>query len=191
MNKRIKKIQSIGVRGVYIFTKAKIETAEQWALHDKIKTLRNLGKDYMSLVRELNRICKTEITVVENIVPTVGRALLANNLTNVSPTDDPRINFTSLGTGDTAVSNSDTQLITETFRKATASATNADNVAFVTAFYDATEVTGTFKEAGLHSNGTASANSGVLFSRVLLNAPTGIVKSSTETLTIDYTLTIS
>lgn len=191
MSKQIKEQQNIGIKGIYTFTKAKIETPLQWYLHDEIKSLRNIGKEYMHLVRVLNGICKTEVLVVENIVPTVGRALLANNLTSNSPTDAPRINFTALGTDDTAVSNSDTTLNTETFRKATASATNADNVAFVTAFYDATEVTGTFKEAGLFSNGTASADSGVLFSRVLLSAPTGIVKSSTETLTIDYNLTIT
>ena len=183
--------QKVGIKGVYTFTKAKIETAEQWALHDKIKALKNAGKGYMHLVRDLNDMCKIEITVVDNIVPTVGRAMLADNLTNSSPTDAPRINYTALGSGDTAVSNSDVQLVTEVFRKTTASGTNADNVAYVTAFYDATETTGTYKEAGLFSNGTASADSGVLFSRVLLSAPTGIVKSSTETLTIDYTLTIS
>ena len=188
---KIKKQQNFGIKGVYKITKAKIETTEQWALHDKIKALRNLGKEYMHLVRELNQMCKTEITVVENIVPTVGRALLADNLANTSPTDDPRINFTALGSLDTAVSNADTTLATEVFRKTTASGTNADNVAFITAFYDATETTGTYKEAGLFCNGTASVDSGVLFSRVLLNPTSGIVKSSTETLTIDYTITIT
>ena len=179
------------MKGIYTFTKAKLETKEQWDLHKKIKALENAGKEYMHLVRKLNEICKTEITVVENIIPTVGRAMLANNLTNTSPTDTPRINYTALGTTDAAVSNADTVLDTETFRKTTASSTNADNVAFVTAFYDATEVTGTFKEAGLFVNGSASVDTGVLFSRVLLNPTAGIVKSSTETLTIDYTITIS
>ncbi len=191
MSKQIKEKQKVGVKGIYTFTKAKIETLEQWKLHDKIKALKNVGKEYMHLVRKLNEICKTEITVVENIIPTVGRAMLANNITSSSPTDTPRINYTALGTGDTAVSNSDTTLVTETYRKSTASATNADNIGYVTAFYDATEVTGTFKEAGLFSNGTASTDSGVLFSRVLLNPSSGIVKSNTETLTIDYTLTIT
>lgn len=127
----------------------------------------------------------------KNIIPTVGRALIANNLAISSADDDPFLNYTALGTGDTAPANGDTQLVTETFRKLTASGTNSNNIAYITAFYTAAEVTGTFKEAALFANGTASADSGILFSRVLLNPTSGITKSGTETLTIDYTLTIS
>ena len=126
----------------------------------------------------------------DNIIPTVGRTLLANNLTNSSPDNDPRINYTALGTGSTAVANTDTTLDTETYRTTTASSTNSNNVAYVTAFYTATECNGTYKEAGLFCNGTGAADSGVLFSRVLLNAPSGIAKTVTETLTVDYTITI-
>jgi len=81
-------------------------------------------------------------------------------------------------------------LDTETYRTTTASSTNSNNVAYVTAFYTATECNGTYKEAGLFCNGTGAADSGVLFSRVLLNAPSGIAKTVTETLTVDYTITI-
>lgn len=124
----------------------------------------------------------------ENLIPTAGRAALANNLTNATPTVTPlRINFTSLGTGITAPANGDTQLQTEVFRKSTASHTNSNNVAFVTAFYTAPEVTGTFREAGLHIAATITPNSGTLFSRVAIN----ITKTATETLTIDYTITIN
>ncbi len=127
----------------------------------------------------------------KNIIPTVGRTVLANNLAVSSADDDPFINYTALGTGDTAVANGDTTLVTETYRKTTASGTNANNIAYITAFYTAAEVNGTFKEAGLFINGTGSADSGQLFSRVLLNPASGIAKSVTETLTIDYILTIS
>lgn len=128
---------------------------------------------------------------IKNLIPTVGRAVIANNLTASSPTYSPRINYTALGTGTASPANSDTTLATEVYRKATASATNSANVAYVTAFYTAVETTGTYKEAGLFIGATGTANSGALFSRVLLNAPSGITKSGTETLTIDYTLTIS
>ena len=127
----------------------------------------------------------------ENIIPTVGRTMIANNLTASSPDDVLRINYTALGTGSTAVANGDTTLVTETYRTTTGSSTNANNIAYVTAFYTAAEDSGTYKEAGLFCDATASANNGILFSRVLLNAPSGITKTVTETLTIDYTITIS
>ena len=129
-----------------------------------------------------------KIYIVHNIIPTVGRAVLANQLTNAIPTPtSPRITFSALGTGVTAPSNSDTQLQTETFRKAIASETNSNNVAYATAFYTAAEVSGTFTEAGLFIAGSIAFNTGTLFSRVAIS----ITKTLTETLTIDYTVTIT
>lgn len=183
--------QTIKMKGVYKITKAKLEISEHWRLHNEIENLMKNGGNYLPLVKQLNEMCRTEVMEFENIIPTVGRTLLANNLTATSPTNNPRINYTALGTGTTTPANGNTQLATETYRKQVSSETNADNVAYVTAFYTATEVTGTFYEHGLFCNGSASANSGVLFSRVLLNAPTGITKSATESLTIDYTITLS
>ena len=123
----------------------------------------------------------------ENLIPTVGRAAIASHLTNVAPTPTTlRANFTALGTGVTAPANGDTQLQTETFRKAIASETNSNNIAYMTAFYTAAEVSGTFFEAGIFIAGTVTVNTGTLFSRVAIN----ITKSLTETLTIDYTITI-
>ena len=185
------KDEGIKLKGIYTFTKAKLETKEQFQLHKRIKQAIKSGKGYMQMVRKLNQMCKTEVLVVQNIIPTVGRTMIANNLTASSPTDTMNINYTAVGTGNTAVANGDTTLATESYRKTTASSTNANNVAYVTAFYDATEVTGTFKEAGLFSNASSTTDSGVLFSRVLLNGGAGIVKSGTETLTIDTTITIS
>jgi len=184
------KKENLKLKGIYKITKAKIESPAQWDLHNKIQDFIKSGKEYISLVRKLNKMCKTEIFVYENIIPTCGRALLANNLTSSSPDNDPKINYTALGTSDTAVANSDVKLVTETYRKETASATNADNIAYITSFYTATETNGTFKESGLFSDGSVSADSGVLFSRVLLNGGTGITKSATESLTIDYNIEI-
>lgn len=126
--------------------------------------------------------------VYKNLIPTAGRAAIASWLTNVSPTPASmlRVNYTSLGTGVTAPANGDTTLQTETYRKAIASATSAANIAYMTAFYTAPEVSGTFFEAGLHIAGTGTVNTGTLFSRVAIN----ITKTTSETLTIDYTVTI-
>lgn len=123
-----------------------------------------------------------------NLLPTVGRTAVANHLTSSSPSPaDLRINYVALGTGVTAPANGDTILQTEVYRNAVASETNANNIAYITGFFSATETTGTYREAGLFINGTASANSGTLLSRVAIN----ITKSNTETLTLDWSLTIS
>ena len=127
----------------------------------------------------------------KNLIPLVARVMIANNLGSVTPNNDMAINYSSLGTGTTAPSSSDTKLVTETHRKQIASLTNLSNSVFASAFYQATEVTGTFYEAGLFCDGTALTDSGILFSRVLLNSPTGITKSETETLTIDYEVQIN
>lgn len=122
-----------------------------------------------------------------NIVPTVGRTMLANNLTSASPTNTPLINYVGLGTGTNTPANGDTTLQTETYRNAVASRTNSSNIAYVTGFFSAVETSGTFREAGIFSNASGTANSGILVSRVAIN----VTKSTSETLTIDWTLTIS
>ncbi len=124
---------------------------------------------------------------VENLVPTVARTMIANNLTNVSPTNVMRITHCALGSNATAASNSDTQLGTETYRNAIASITNANNIGYATGFFTATETSGTYQEVGIFSNGTGSANSGILISHVI----TTITKTTSQTLTIDWSLTFS
>lgn len=214
--------EKVGLKGVYRFTRAKLETPEHFALNDKITGLRqqmvsldteiskiplygffaffkknkrlqlaNKFNEVQSLfnffVRELNNSCKTTVEIYENIVPTVGRTMLANNLTNVSPTNVPRIKYAEVGSGTNTPANGDTAMQTSVYRNVIASITNAANIAYATAFFNATETTGTYREAGIFCDGTASAGTGVLLSRVAIN----VTKTSSETLTIDWALTIS
>lgn len=123
----------------------------------------------------------------KNLVPTAGRTMIANNLTSASPTNVMKITHAALGSNVAAPANADTQLGTETYRNAIASLTNASNIAYATAFYTAIETSGTYREAGIVSNGTGSANTGVLVSHVAIN----ITKSTSETLTLDWSFTIS
>jgi len=190
-NIKSKHTEPVCIQGVYKFTKAKIETLEQQKLQDKIIFLRNKGCDFIHLVRKLNKICKTEVLEFENIIPTCGRKLIANNLTASSPDNTMLVDYIALGTGNTAVANGDTTLETEVYRNTTASHTNADNIAYVTGFYSATECNGTYTEAGIFCDATGAADSGILLSHVLLNSGTGIAKSNVETLTIDWSLTLS
>lgn len=123
----------------------------------------------------------------KNLVPTVARTMIANNLTAASPTHVMLIKHCALGTSATAPANADTQLGTETYRNAIASVTNSNNIAYATGFFSAAEVSGTFAEAGIFADSTGTANSGVLVSHVALS----VTKSTSETLTLDWTLTIS
>lgn len=122
-----------------------------------------------------------------NIVPTTGRELIANNLTAASPTNAPRVTHVALGSGTNTPANGDTTLQTEVYRNAAASRTNVSNVAYITGFFSAVETTGTYREVGVFCNGTGTVDTGVLLSRVAVN----ITKTSSETLTLDWTLTIS
>jgi len=186
------KKQDVGFKGIYKFSLARLESKKQWDLHQQIERLIKLGQPFMHLVRQLNDICKVEELVAENLIPTVGRAAIANWLTNASPSPaSMRLNYTSLGTGTNAPANGDTQLQTETYRKAISSETNSNNIAYATAFYTASEYPPSgsvnIKEAGIFMNATGTANSGTLFSRIAVN----ITKDTVTTLTIDYTVTLT
>lgn len=180
--------EGTSMKGVYTFTRAFLETKEQVKLDAQIRKFREQGRNVAPLVRKLNSICRTEKFVVENLLPTVGRTAIAQHLTNVSPTPAALVvNYVALGTGTNSPANADTTLQTEVFRNAVASRTNANNIGYITGFYASTDTNGTYREVGLFINGTGSANTGTLFSRVAVN----ITKTSVQTLTVDYTITIS
>ncbi len=123
-----------------------------------------------------------------NLVTSAAKALIAEflgsstpSVTSISP------NFCAVGSGTNAPSLSDTTLQTEMARTVVASKSFSGAVAYLTGFFGATDVSGTIKEVGLLMNATASSPSGTLFNRVAIN----VTKSLTETLTIDFTITIS
>ena len=136
----------------------------------------------------LENVNTGEIRTVKkkNLIPTVGRAFIASRLAQVGTPQDIRITHSAVGSGTNAAANGDTQLQNETFRKAIASASSSNEVAYFTAFYTAAEAVGTINEIGVFMNGTGTANSGTLFSRATLS----VTKSAVETLTIDYTITL-
>ena len=189
--KNISKKEDLKLTGKYKFTVAKLEILEHFALNKKINMLREKGKEYISLVRKLNEICQTRIYESKNIIPTVGRSLIADNLANSSPTNTMKINYSAIGFSTTAVANSDLILVNEQYRRVIASTTSSDNIVYISSFYGVGEAVGTYYEHGLFSDATGVADSGILFSRVLLNTGSGIIIGATETLTIDYQLIIS
>lgn len=180
--------ESSVLKGVYTITRAKLKTARDFALDAKIRSERAAGRNVENLIRLLNSTCEVEVMVVENIIPTVARTAIANALTDASPSPSSLlINYIALGSGTNSPANGDTTLQTEVYRNAIASLTNSSNIAYATGFFTSTETTGTYREVGLFIHGTSSADSGTMLSRAAIN----VTKSGTETLTIDYTITIS
>ena len=126
-----------------------------------------------------------------NVVPTVAHAAIAAQLGGVG-TYPAQITYAAVGTSATAPAAGDTKLGTELYRKAIAGASNVSNVLTVDAFYDETEANDTLNEAGIFGDGSASqatgtADSGILYSHVAISE----TKTSSETLTITWTLTIT
>jgi hypothetical protein len=123
-----------------------------------------------------------------NLVVTVGRNVLARLLTG-DVTYSGQINYGALGSSSTAVANSDTQLGTEVYRKLYAShTTDGNNVAYIDFFYSATDTNGTYNEFGNVIDGTASANTGRLFSHILTG---GWVKTNVQSMFVSCQYTIS
>ena len=198
-NKKITvKEKKIGLSEVYKIVKRKLETPEQWALNNEISRLQKMSaiigqpiEGLKEMIAKLNAI--TEIVSIKeysNLVPTAGLEAISDHLANNSPTPSTlKINNVALGTGTTAPAAGDTTLETEVYRNNVASSTNSGAIAYVSGFFSATEDDDTYREVGLFINGDGTGNpdTGTLFSRSAIN----ITKSNTETLTIDYTLTLT
>ena len=128
----------------------------------------------------------------ENLVVNSGFDILLKNLAGTqSVVETLEIQRLAVGTGSNAVSASDTQLQTEIDRNAVTSFTVTTNTITARVDFSASESVGTLTELGVFVNTTATdtADSGVLFSRVLLDSAYG--KASTKTLTVEWQLTIS
>ena len=142
---------------------------------------------YKSMVRELSRLFKVREYAVENIIVTVGRAVLAQRLAN-DTTYTGIINYGALGSDNTTPVNGNTTLGTEVFRKVTASTSDTDNIAFIDFFYSKADTNGTYEEFGTFIDGTASADTGQMFTHALTGS---WVKTASESMTVavQYTIT--
>lgn len=150
------------------------------------KILHNLWEEYRYFIDYLNRFFKTQEFLLHNITTTIGRNVLARRLSG-NTTYTGIVNYTALGTNNTAPAITDTQLGTETYRKALSSGTYSNNIAYLETFYTAAEVSGTFEEYGMFIDGNAAANSGQIFNRFIQT----ITKSVVETMNVQSTVTFS
>lgn len=143
-------------------------------------------KAYTSLLGRMQKF-KTNEVVVENLITTVGRSVLAQRLANTT-TYTGIINYGALGSSSTAVANGDTQCGTEVYRKVVASSSYTTNVAFIDFFYGKADTNGTYQEFGSFIDGTGSANTGQMFTHALTG---GWVKTSSESMTVSCQYTIT
>lgn len=125
--------------------------------------------------------------VYENLVPATGLALIASLLGTTTIANAGKVTHCAVGTGTNVPASGDTTLQTETYRNAIASLNAVGAVVYATGFFSAPETSGTFREAGIFINGTGTVNSGTLLSRVAIN----ITKTTSQTLTLDWTLTLT
>lgn len=197
MNKEIKVKQGAGLRGHY--------HAE---VHEAITVFKNpikslavkvinwfLARDIRIFENYLERCTKGRLLRTydyDNLIPSVGLAAFAAQMSGQNSTDIGDNLYIAVGSNATAPASGDTQLGTETARKAVPSKVFSGAVATLAAFFAAGEATGTHREFGLFGNGnaataSATANTGTLFSHVATNTTVG----ATETLTITFELTFS
>jgi hypothetical protein len=98
------------------------------------------------------------------------------------------INRMALGTGSPTPATSDTQLATEVYRNVTASGSASSNVAYLTGYFTETECSGTYTEFGNFIDGTATANSGKLWSHI---ASISWAKNSSTCLVVSCQYTVT
>jgi len=180
---------NLKIKGEATISVCDVSSPEALELQNKIS--KASGSEYHKLVGELHsKFLKKQVTI-KNLCPTIGRTVIAARLAGTF-TYTLKINYCALGTDDTAAANENTKLGAEVFRKLVSSSTYDANVAYFSTFFTATETTGTYKEIGHFIDGTGAADSGQLFSRITGSetAELPLTKSATESLTIDYKVTI-
>ena len=127
----------------------------------------------------------------KNLVVNTGLSLVAQLLMDSGEFTSPKINYCAVGTGSTVPASGDTQLETEIGRKLFTAQSVQGNSILLSVYFTKLEAVGTLAEIGLFFNGEGTADSGILFSRIAGGTELPITKNDTETLTIDYKLTIN
>jgi hypothetical protein len=179
--------QDVSIKANFDFFNLRGDIDEHHPALNVIRDALRTGKTHVLALLEADGIIERH-KADHNIVVTMGRNVLARLLAG-DTTYSGQINYGALGSSSTAVSNADTQLGTEVYRKLFAShTTDGNNVAYVDFFYAATDTNGTYNEFGNVIDGTASANTGRLFSHILTG---GWTKSNVQSMFVSAQYTIS
>lgn len=180
-----------GISGVATFTNFLIEDLEYASELDRLLqeyTYKNVDpKHYQEMVAELNRLCSKRELVVKNRVVLTGRAVLARLLAGDN-TYSGEINYGALGTGSTAISDSDSVLDTEVKRKQPASLIRTNDQIICDFYYSKADTNGTYQEFGMFIDGTSVVDTGQLYNRLLTG---GWVKTSLESMTVSVQINLN
>lgn len=175
-----------------------LETKNKKVSPQNIKTVVEILKDKSGVLRdEISRIVSSytwhllsrcRIIEAHNKIPNVLRYELAKKIAGITVTPTFVANYLAVWSGVVAVSDTDTQLWTELVRWLFTQRTADLNTAYLDKFFSSTEVGGlTINEVGTFVDGTGTANSGYLLSRILTN----ITLSANETLTVNVSISLT
>jgi hypothetical protein len=124
---------------------------------------------------------------VDNLVVSVAKNGFAKLIAGESGFTG-EINYLAVGTGADTPAANETQLVSELARTAIVGGTlsRTNNVVSMEFYFAPTEANGNIKEVGAFIDATATANSGIMFDRALLD----VTKTVTNSLTLIFTATV-
>lgn len=178
----------LGIRGIITFTNFVLSTDRARAIDEYLRITPNMDKrEYDLWIGELRRSCTIRELVVHNQVVLAARSEMAKRLIGTQVYTGT-VNYGAIGTGGTLVTDADTTLDTEAARVMIATKTQTDDEVSLDFYFNKASANGTFEEFGLFIDGTASADSGLMFNRALTG---GWVKSSLEAMTVSIQINLN
>lgn len=122
-----------------------------------------------------------------NLVPSILRNSFATLISGTTVTPTFKANYIALGDDSAAPANTDTKLWNETIRRLFTDRRAIDNIAYLDKNFGSVEVWGnTYNEIWVFVDGTSTADTGYLLSRININQ----TMQALENLTINVTITI-
>ncbi len=155
---------------------------------DQERLIKRLFESGLS-AEKISAIVPAERIVVSNLVMTLGRQLIFKLLDGVNANINQGLKYLAIGTGTAAPAINQSQLANENFRKLITSFSFDGTTIYCDTFISADEANFTWQEVGMFGNYTAEsgADTGEMFSRALLNQ----TKTSTQTKTVSWQITLS
>jgi len=178
-----------GMKGTIKIKTLLIESERAIAINNFLEKVHNIPRAvYETLVKELESICTiTNERILYNRVVLTGRSIIAQRLGG-DTTYTGIINYGALGSSSTAVSDGQSTLVTEVFRKSYASRTVSGDQVNIDFYYSKGDTNGTYQEFGSFIDATATVDTGQMFNRVLTG---GWTKSSLEAMTVSLQVNVN
>lgn len=144
-------------------------------------------ESFEGYIAELRALCAIRTVVKKNRVVLVSRNEMIKRLAGQAATSGV-INYGALGSSATAVSDVQTALVAEVARKQYAARTVTDDQLTIDFYFSKADTNGTYNEFGMFIDGTAAANSGLMFNRVLTGS---WIKTALESMTVTIQITLN